>query len=160
MKREPSPLGNSLRSVALVITLVSFVTFSTIGYSAYADLTNVLNTVHSGASSPAISSRTVIQGSAANVYLNVTLENGGLYPVALSLSCSPSAGSGTSCNSPTINVMPGQSQTLHFVMTLQNYSQSLADGLQIDGQVQVSLEPFASVNVSVNLGSLISGGAQ
>ena len=42
MKREPSILAHSLRAVVLVITLVSLVTFSTVGYTAYADVSDVL----------------------------------------------------------------------------------------------------------------------
>ena len=54
MKREPSILAHSLRAVALVITLVSLVTFSTVGYTAYADVSDVLNTVGGGAPTSAI----------------------------------------------------------------------------------------------------------
>lgn len=158
MKREPSILAHSLRAVVLVITLVSLVTFSTVGYSAYADVSNVLNAVKSGSPTSAITAETVVQGSAATVYLNVTLANKGVYPVILSLTCLPPEKSGIACNSPSITVLPGQSQTLRFVMTVENYSQSAAGGLHVDGQVQVTLWPCASVAVAVDLGTLAAKG--
>jgi hypothetical protein len=158
LKREPSILAHSLRAVALVITLVSLVTFSTVGYTAYADVSDVLNTVGGGAPTSAITAKTIVQGSAATVYLNVTLANKGLYPIILSLTCLSPEESGITCTSPSIKVLPGQSQTLHFVMTVENYIQSAAGGLHVDGRVEVALEPFASIAVAVDLGSLIAQG--
>ena len=143
--------------MALVIILVSLVTLSTVGYSAYADVSNVVNTI-GGSQTSTITAKTVIQGSAATVYLNVTLANKGLYPIVLSLACLPPSGSGITCTSPSIMVLPGQSQTLHFVMTVENYPQFVAGGKHIDGQVVVTLEPFASITVAVDLGTLVAQG--
>ncbi|MGD0396955.1 MAG: hypothetical protein ABSB26_08655 [Nitrososphaerales archaeon] len=158
MKHEPSILVSSLRAVALVITLVSIVTLTTVGYSAYADVSNVINTVGGGSPATTITSETVVQGSAATVYLNVTLANRGLYPVSLSLTCLPPGGSGIACTSPSIIFLPGQSQTLQFVMTVENYSQFVAGKMRVDGQVIVTLEPFASITVAVDLGTLVARG--
>jgi hypothetical protein len=158
LKREPSILARSLRAVGLVITLVALVTFSTVEYTAYAEVSNVINTVGGGPPTSAISAKTVVQGSAATVYLNVTLANKGLYPITLSLACLPPSGSGIACTSPSISVLPGQSQTLHFVMTVENYLQSAAGGLHVDGQVKVTLGPFASIAVTVDLGTLAAHG--
>jgi hypothetical protein len=158
LTREPSVLAYSLRAVALVITLVSVVTLFTVGYTAYVDASNVLNTVSGGSQTSAIAAKTVVQGLTAIVYMNVTLANSGLYPVVLSLVCLPSSGSGIICTSPSITVLPGQSQTLHFMMTVENYSQTLARGLHVDGQVKVAMEPFVSINLAVDLGTLIAGG--
>ncbi len=158
MKREPSILAHSLRVVALVIVLVSLVTFATVGYSVYADVSSLTNTLGGGSPTSAIAAKTVIQGSAAVVYLNVTLANTGLYPIILSLVCLPQAGNGVACTSPSITVLPGQSQTLHFMMTVENYSRSAAGGLHVDGRVGVALEPFASVNLTVDIGSLVARG--
>jgi hypothetical protein len=158
LKREPSILASSLRSVALVITLVSIVTLSTFGYSAYADVSNVISIVGGGLPTASITAETVVQGSAATVYLNVTLANKGLYPISLSLTCLPPGGSRITCNSPSIMFLPGQSRTLHFVMTVENYSQIIAGNIHVDGQVVVALEPFASITVAVDLGNLVARG--
>ena len=158
MKREPSILASSLRVVVLVIALVSLVTFSTVGYSAYADVSNIINTVGGGSPTSSITAEIVVQGSAAIVYLNVTLANRGLYPIALSLTCLPPSGSGIACTSPSIRVLPGQSRTLRFVMTVENYSQYAVGGMHVDGQVVVTLEPFASIALAVNLGTLVTQG--
>ena len=144
--------------MALVITLVSLVTFSTVGYTVYADVSDTLNAVKGGTSTSAIAAKTVVQGSAAVIYLNVTLANKGLYPIVLSLTCLSPEESGITCTSPSITVLPGQSQTLHFMMTVKNYIQSATGGLHVDGQVKVTLEPFASIAVAVDLGSLIAHG--
>ena len=160
MKREPSILAGSLRAVALVITLVVLVSFVTIGYTVYADVSNVVNAVGGGAPTSLIAAKAVAQGSATVFYLNVTLANKGLYPVGLSLSCLPPEESGITCTSPSITVPPGQSQTLQFTMTVQNYSQIAAGGLHVEGQMVVSLEPFVSIAVAVDLGNLtMRGGA-
>ncbi|MGP8124697.1 MAG: hypothetical protein ACLQEQ_02365 [Nitrososphaerales archaeon] len=158
MKREPSILAHSLRVVALVIILVSLVTFSTVGYSVYTDVSSLTSTLGGGSPTSAITAKTVIRGTAATFYLNVTLTNTGLYPIILSLVCLPSAGSGIACTSPSIMVLPGEFQTLHFKMTVENYSQSAAGGLHVDGQVGVVLEPFASMNLTVDLGALVARG--
>jgi hypothetical protein len=158
LKREPSILARSLRAVTLVIALVSLITFSTVGYTVYADVSNVFNTVRGGAPTSAITAKTVVQDSAELVYLNVTLANKGLYPIILSLACLPPERNGITCTSPSITVLPGQSQTLHFMMTVENYSQSAAGGLHVDGQVVVALEPFASIAVTVDLGNLVAQG--
>jgi hypothetical protein len=158
LKREPSILARSLRAVALVIILVVLVSFATVGYTVYADVSNVVNTVGGSAPTSLVAAKTVIQGSAAVFYLNVTLANKGLYPVALSMSCLPPVESGITCNSPSITVPSGQSQTLQFTMTVQNYSQIAAGGLHVDGQVVVALEPFASIAVAVNIGNLTARG--
>ena len=158
MKREPSILARSLRAVALVITLVVVVSFATIGYTVYADVSNVVSTVGGGAPTSLVVAKTVVQGSATVVYLNVTLANRGLYPIALSLSCLPPVESGITCTSPSITVLPGQSQTLQFMMAVQNYSQIAAGGLHVDGQVVIALEPFASVSVAVDIGNLTTRG--
>ncbi len=158
MKREPSILASSLRAVALIITLVSIVTLSTVGYSAYADVSSVTSTLGGGLPTTSITAETVVNGSAAIVYLNVTLANKGLYPISLSLTCLPTNGSGITCTSPSIMFLPGQSQTLHFVMTVENYSRFIARNMRVDGQVVVTLEPFASITVAVDLGTLVARG--
>ena len=160
MKREPSLIAHSFRALALVIMLVSLVAFSTVAYTAYADVSNVLDTVGNNTHTAAISSRTVVEGSGATVYLNVTLSNKGLYPIELSMACLPASGSGIACTSPSVTILPGQSQTLHLVMTIASYSQVLGGGLHVNGRVEAILEPFASINMTFDLGGLVAvGGA-
>jgi len=158
LKLEPSILSHSLRAVALVITLVSLVTFATVGYSVYAVASNVTNTLGGSSHTPAITAKVVVSGSVATAYLNVTLTNNGFYPIALSLDCSPPAGSGISCTNSLVRIDPGQTQTLNFAMTVENYSQYAPEGIHVDGLVQATLEPFASVNMTVDLGTLLTRG--
>lgn len=158
MNREPSILASSLRAVALVITLAVFISLVTIGYTVYADVPNVVNAVRGGAPTSLVATKAVVQGSATVFHLNVTFSNKGLYSIALSLSCLPPEESGISCTSPSITVPPGQSQTLQFTMTVQNYSQIAAGGLHVDGQMVVSLKPFISIAVAVDIGNLTAQG--
>ena len=144
--------------MALAITLVVLVSFATVGYTVYADVSNVVNTVGGSAATSLVTTTTVVQGSATVFYLNVTLTNTGLYPIIITLVCQSSAGIQIVCTSPSVTVLPRQSQTLHFIMTAQNYSQSAAGGLHVDGQMEVVLEPFASVNLTVDLGTLVARG--
>jgi hypothetical protein len=92
------------------------------------------------------------------VLFRSTLANKGLYPIILSLTCIPTKESRIICTSPSITVLPGQSQTLRFVMTVENYTQSGAGSLRVDGQVEVALEPFASIAVAVDVGTLAAQG--
>ena len=156
MKTERSTAARSLRAVALAITLVSVVTFSAVIYSAYTDVSSILNVSKQG--SPAITARTVIQGSSATVYVNATLSNGGFFPLSVSLSCK-SAQPNVTCTPGSISVAPGQSATLRFQMTVADISQiSSSTGLKVNGTLEASLVPFASVSVAFNLGSLYNGG--
>ena len=158
MTREPSLLARSLRAVALAITMVALTTFSTVGYSAYVGVGSVIGTLGGDPQTPALAASTVVHGLDATVYLNVTLANEGLYPIELSMICLPQVDSRITCNSPTITVPPGESRTLSFEMTVENYSQVVTPNLRVDGQVKVSLDPFASVSARVDLGALAARG--
>jgi hypothetical protein len=142
----------------MIITLVSLVTFTTVGYSVYVDASNAARVLGGNSHTSAITAKIVIRESVATVYLNVTLANDGLYPIVLSLACLPQNMSGISCSSPTITVLPGQTQTLHFTMTVENYTQSAPKDLRIHGRVKVVLEPFASIALTVDLGTLLARG--
>jgi len=158
LKREASILAHSLRAVALVITTVSLVTFVTAGYSAYAEVSNVTSILGGSSPTSAIVAKIIVHASATFIYLNVTLENKGFYPINLTLSCRQPVTDGIACTSPSITVLPGQSQTLHLMITVANYSQLPVESLQVSGQMKVALEPFGSVTLTVNLGTLIARG--
>jgi len=158
LKPEPSFLAHSLRALTLTITLVTLVALSTVGYTICVNVSDTLNLIGGNSRTPAITAETVIQDSTATFYLNVTFTNNGFYPVGLSLTCIPPNGSGIACDSPSIAVLPGQSKTLHFVMTEGNSTQGLVSHLHIDGMMEVTLKPFASIDLAVDLGSLISRG--
>jgi hypothetical protein len=137
---------------------LSLVTFTTVGYSVYAAVSNVTDTLGGNSPTPAITAKIVVRGSVATVYLNVTLVNNGFYPIVLSLACPHQGVSGISCSSPTITVLPGQTRALDFTMTVKNYTQSASEGLHVDGQMNVALEPFASITLTVDLGTLLARG--
>lgn len=159
MKREPSTVAPSLRAVSLAVTLVSIVAFSTMAYSAYADYSGVLGVLGQSSGSPAIATRTVVQGTSATVYLNVTIPNDGLYPLGVGLSCiSPGGSNQVSCSSASVTVPPGGQETLRFAMTVQNVNASSSSGIQAKGNLSLSLVPFASLNIVVDLGSLAAQG--
>ena len=156
MKREHTTAARSLRAVALAITLVSVVTFAAVGYSAYADVSSVLNVSQTG--SPAISARTVTQGDTATVYVNVTISNEGLLPLEVAISCQ--GGAGIACVTGSVTVPPGQRGTLTFQMTIEGASQfsSNPSALHINGTIRAELVPFAALSASLDLGSLFTPG--
>ena len=157
MKSEPSIAARSLRATGLAITLVSLATFSTVVYSAYSDAQAVFAALHAGS---AVSASESVQGSTALIHLNVSIQNKGLYPITLAMSCSPGRESGITCNSPNVTVSPGRDQTLRFLITVANYTrfQGNSGGLHLNGTVAVALVPFASIVSKVDFGSFLSQG--
>jgi hypothetical protein len=153
--------ARSLRAVGLAITLVSLVAFSTIIYSAYTDVSTIFSTLGSGSGSSAIAAREVVQGSTATIYLNVTMQNKGLYPIMMAISCLNSQGANVTCNSPSVTVAPGMKQTLHFVMVISGFSRTqggTSNNIHVNGTVLLALEQFASITIAVDLGSLVQQG--
>ena len=148
MKREPSTVARSLRAASLAITVVALVAFSTLAYSVYADVNGVAGTLGSGASSPNVSVRTVVNGTSETEYINATIPNRGLYPLVVGLSCLPSTGSvRVTCSDARITIPPGGAQTMHFTMVFQNLSFTSVNTISVKGNVSLALVPFASVSM-------------
>ncbi len=109
----------------------------------------------------AVTAKTVLQGSSATVFLNVTVPNRGLLPLQASITCYPNQ-TDVSCVPANMTIGPGQVGTLHFRMTVSNYAQLEENpgGLRANGTLSFVLVPFAGISVSVNLGSMVhQGGA-
>jgi hypothetical protein len=152
LKREESTVSSSLRAVSLVILLVSVVAFSTIVYSAYVDYNGVVGAVGTSQATPAVSVKTVVEGTTTSVYLNITLPNDGLYDIRIGLSCLTNTSSDVTCSDASVVIPPGEEQTLRFTMTAENQQGVLPSGVK--GNLSLSLVPFASLNLVVNLSSL------
>lgn len=155
MKPEQSTGGKSLRIVGLAITLVSVVVFSTIAYSAYVDGRGVISAITGAGVAPI---KTVATKTDTTILVNITIPNDGLYPVSLSFECSPPPGSPLSCSTANITVPPGQTGFLNFSITMDNATSGSLSGLSLPGNATVSLDPFASITVSFNLGHIVSQG--
>ena len=155
MKRR-TPRGVwALRGVTAAIALVVIIVVATVAYSAYEDV----DAFRSGAASGS----KLITGSAAydqstgaeTVSFNVTIPNQGMYPLDVTISCS-SSNPAVHCQPATADVQPGQQQVLHFDMTVANVQQFLASSdHQVNGTVDMTLVPFASLSVGVNFTSFI-----
>ena len=148
-------MGRSLRAVGLAITLVSIVTFSTFAFSAFADFQGFVGSIQSGSGS-AVSGTAVLQGSTLLLDLNATVQNQGLYPLSITLSCSSVQTEGATCTTAHATILPGQSSTLYFRMAVPNGTEyvSGAKQLHINGSATLALEPFASVTISKDFGTL------
>ena len=162
MKREPSTAARSLRAVSLAITLVSVVTFATMVYSAYQDVNGVVSIFGGRASGTLGSLETKVSGNTARATLNFTVPNDGLYPLVLRVSCSPPDGLPVSCQAIDLTVTPGQTQVVHFVILVSDVkglNATVAPGnrLHVNATASVSLEPFATLSVTFDLGSALSG---
>ena len=155
MKSEPSTAARSLGAVSLVITLVSLAAFSSIAYSAWADINGVIGTAGQGSRSPAMVAETVTRGNSITLYLNVTVSNKGLYPLTIGLTCQPSSTTKLMCQPASVIIPPAGQGTLHFSVTALNASQS---SIKANGTLSVTLQPFASVDFGVNLGSMLNRG--
>lgn len=160
MKREPSTAARALRAVSLVITIVSIVTFSTMAYSAYADVSGVVSRLgSSGSQSPL--NHFVVNGNTATLNLSYTVQNSGLYPLAISLSCQPSPDLPVSCAELSVSIPAGATQVVSLSLTVSDLSklESLNSGspLHLNATAVVSLEPFASLSAQLDLGSALSG---
>ncbi len=148
-----------MRAVSLAITLVSIVTFATVAYSAYSDYSGVIDISRAGTA--AVTSKTVVQGTSATVYLNATIPNKGLLPIQVSIACSQNQ-SGITCLTANMTIGPGQVETVHFQMTIANFAslQSNPGGFHVNGTLKVELVPFASISASIDIGTLVhQGGA-
>jgi hypothetical protein len=157
LKIEQSTAGRSLRGVSIAITVLSIVIFATIAYSAYEDSVGILGIFGAGSQTPAITARAVYQGSTAVVSVNITLHNNGLYPLDISISCVQTPGGlNATCNQPGTTIAMSQTETLHFTMMVTGVSpQTGAGGRPIDADVNVTLDPFVSLEVTANLGGLV-----
>ncbi len=162
MMREPSMAWRSLRAVSIMITLVSVVTFGTMIYSTYEDATATLaaigNPSHQG-----FGTQTTVSGNTAQVALNFSLFNKGLYPLGVNLSCAPSQSLPVSCQPVQVSVPPGVTKSVRLVLSVNDVTklQSIATGaaqLHLNATASVSLEPFATLSVTFDLGSALSGG--
>ena len=141
--------------MSIAITVVSLVAFSTLVYSVYQDYTVVASNVSGG-----IRENVAVQGSAATVNFNVTIPNGGLYMLVVGLSCAPGNGSvSITCNNAVVTVPPGTTQTLRFVMVVSNVTQATLSDLQVQGTLSLTLQPFATMSLSLNLAQFGGEGA-
>jgi len=156
LKSERTTAARSMRAVALAITLVSVVTFAAVGYSAYSDFNGFISNFRTG--STGISARTVAQGQAATLYVNATVPNDGLFPLSVSISCTaPPAG--VTCTSSSLTIPPSTSGVLRFQISIANVTElQNAAGLHLNGTAVAGLVPFASISITVDLGSFLTGG--
>jgi hypothetical protein len=160
LKVEPSIAARAIRAASLTISLVSLVTFATVFYSAYTDYNSVLQLVGSQ-SGGAVSETVTSSGGQTTLHINATVPNNGIYPLQVSISC-PHASSqpGVSCVGDSAMVQPGQTGEIHLSVSVSNSTlSSLGLGaLNLDGEVDITLVPFASLSMLVNLGTLIQKG--
>ena len=160
MKREPSPAASSLRAAALAITAVVLIAFATIAYSFYADYTAVAGSLGPNGRPTGISSNTVVQGTSATVYINATIPNDGLYPLAVGISCFPSNGTITvTCSNQEVTVSPGDVQTLRFRMDLVNLSLTEPNNLSVKANVTLAIEPFVTLVIGTRFVSAGGSGS-
>jgi hypothetical protein len=145
----------ALRGVTAAITLIVLIVVATVAYSAYEDYSGIRSGVASGNSLIAGSAVYNETSGAEIISFNVTVPNRGLYSVNVTIDCS-SSNSAVACQRASASIPPGQSQMLRFVMTVSDVQQFLASSdHQINGTVDLGLEPFASLSVGVNFTSFV-----
>jgi hypothetical protein len=146
----------ALRAVTITVALVAIVAVGTIAYSAYQDYT-ALRSELAGGSRQATGSA-VLRGSSEYVSINITVPNGGVYSLNVTLSCSyPNPN--VVCQPTNVVVPPGQQGVLRFRMTVVDLSayESSADH-NINGTVAIVMQPFVSLTIVTNFGGFVSAG--
>jgi hypothetical protein len=145
-----------LGAVTIAITLLVFLVIASVVYSAYADYNAVSGELRGG---PGASVKRTIQGSSELVSLNVTVPNRGLYTLSVTISCNnPVPSSNTFCQPSTVTVKPGEQQVLELTIKIQSVAAYRASNGFINGTVNIQMEPFASLSIGVNFGSLVGNG--
>lgn len=165
MNREQSPAARSFRAVALVVTLVTIVTFSTVAYSAYQDVRGVIGAAAGTTRGPLGAVQTTVNGNQETLAVNFTMPNNGLYPLRLTIDCAPPSGSPMACKGVDVTIQPGQAQKVTLLVTVSDLAQLqnlLSRGAvpHLQANMSASLEPFATLGVSFDLGSMLAGGGQ
>lgn len=151
-----------MRAVSLAITLVSIVTFATMIYSAYQDVSGVVGIFGGKPAGSLGPLQTKVSGNTAQDGLNFTIPNNGLYPLTLRVSCSEPGGLPVSCQAVDLTVIPGQTEVVHFVILVSDVKALRAmvaagQSIHVNATASVSLEPFATLSVTFDLGPALSG---
>lgn len=156
MKRKTPGGIWALRGVSVALGLIVIVVIGTIAYSAYEVYTGVAGEL-SGGSHP-ITAGAVVQGSSAIVTLNITAPNRGVYPLNMTLTCD-SPPSDVVCAPAGVVIPPGHEGLLSFKMTIVNVQAfEAASDHTVNGTVTISMEPFVSLSVGMDLGSIAMRG--
>lgn len=145
----------ALRAVTITITLIVLLALGAVAYSAYEDYSAVRTEL--GPGSGGSSGRVTMQGSSEVVSINVTIPNRGLLPLNVTVSCD-TGDPNIECQTARVDIPPGQDGVLSFKMTVVNLAQFTSSNRHINGTVAMSLEPFASLKVGVNLGGFVNTG--
>ncbi|HZW85146.1 MAG TPA: hypothetical protein VFE91_04510 [Nitrososphaerales archaeon] len=157
MKHKKPGGIRALQAVSITLSVVVLLVIGTIGYSGYMDYRGVVSELSSGNNS-LVSGKITNQGSAGVLSLNITIPNGGVYTLDVSVSCDARAINVT-CDQASVNVPAGKQEVLRFRMVIGNLAAYEASAnKKINGTVAIQLEPFVSVSVGVDLGSLIRQG--
>lgn len=159
MSKERSILNRSLRAVSLSIAVVAIISIAALAYSGYSEFGTVVGVANGSATG--VSERTVVSGSTAVVYINATITNNGLLPIGLGFVCGNNQ-EGVDCFPGSVVVQPGDQGVLGFHLVVDNYTrfQSGGENLEVNGNFTFALIPFATMQVSTNLGSAVNfGGA-
>lgn len=155
LSKRKTPRGIwALRGGTIVILLIVVIVVGTVLYSAYEDYTAVSPEFKPG-SSQIQAVETPYGSGGATVSLSVTVPNGGLYTLNVTLTCD-SSNPNVVCQAGHVSVPPGGRQVLHFDMTIANLQQYAAGDRRINGTVAMGLEPFVSITIGTDLSGLVN----
>ncbi len=154
--KHKTPTGlKVIRGVSIAITLTLILVLGTVLYSAYQDW-NAVKSELSGPS-PQATGKAVMQGSSEIVSINITVPNKGLYALNVTVSCA--AQTNIVCSPSGVIVPAGEQRILRFRMTVVDMAQyASASNHRINGTVAISMVPFASLGIGVDLGGFVHQG--
>lgn len=140
-------------AIALVVVLV----VGTVAYSAYQDYSAVRPEFQAG-SNQVKASEAPYGSSGETVSINVTVPNGGIYTLNVTLTCNDSDPN-VICTPGHVSVPAGQQEVLRFKLTIINVQQYLASSdRRINGTVSMGLGPFVSLSIGTDLSGLVPTG--
>lgn len=156
MKRR-TPRGVwALRSVTLVIALAVVLVIGTLAYSAYEDYSAIRPELAGGSNQ--VVGRGVTSGNTYTVSIDIPIPNRGLYTLNVTVAC-VAADPNVVCAPAKAVVPAGQTGNLSFRMTVLNMQEYTSSGdRRINGTIDISLEPFATVAIGVDLSGYVKGG--
>ena len=146
----------ALRGVTVAISLIVVIVVGTVAYSAYEDYSAVRSELTGGSNQAR--GMGVLNGNTYTVSINITVPNNGLYTLDVTISCD-TANPDISCSPAEVSVPGGLVQVLRFKMTVSDVKGYLAlSDRTINGTVAIALEPFANLNIGVDLSGYVQTG--
>ena len=143
----------------MAITLVTLVAVGSVAYSASQDYQGIAGSFGSR-QGPALHVGIIQVGLGAVAWVNASILNKGLYPIQVSFSCDQPQPQNVTCTAREVIIAPGSNDDFDVKIVVPDLAAFTAGVTpHIPGNLTLRLDPFASMSLRVDLGSiLVQGG--